>query len=124
MRKIFGALALTILTAAALTGCSASHTSSTDAVSGRWVTATVNSKPVADLWCIHSLDFRPGSANCQWASTTPPNIHPNTEQISADYRYVTAYNNTRHRVLCVNYQTNKDGHGYDCDLRSLPVAAR
>ena len=124
MRKVFGALALTVIIGTALTGCSVSHTAADDAVGGRWVTATVDGKPVGDMWCVNSLDHRPGSANCQWASMTPPNIHPNTEQISADYRYLTAYDNTRHRVLCVNYQTSKDGLGYDCDLSSLPVTPR
>jgi hypothetical protein len=125
MRKIFGTLALTVLAAAALTGCSdVSHTAVHDAATGRWVTAAVDNKPVGDMWCLHSLDDSDGSANCVWSTFTDPHTHPNTEQISADYRYVTASDNTQHRVLCVNYETTKDGLAYDCDLRHLAVGLR
>lgn len=120
MRKILTFLTVSAAAVLTLTGCSQmSGYDSENPASGHWTTVSVNDKPVGDVWCQRASSYSAETFDCQWATLTAPGTHANAMQANGEYHFVTATDNSEHKVLCINYRMRKGYHVINCNWEGV-----
>jgi hypothetical protein len=114
--KTLAAAAALVVSALALTGCTAApNQDAAHPAGGFWATLTVSNKPVNDVWCIVASEYSDDSYTCPWSTLSDPGTHAGAKKVDGAYRYAITADRVQHKVLCVTYAVR----GYntvDCNL--------